>query len=82
MRSRHHADAPPKTNPSHAGGATPMNDSRITDELAGLRAFLKRLENTELRLVRNGVDVSNDEIEVLKREIAHLEAVLKPHPQP
>ena len=46
------------------------------DELAWLRGFLNRLESKELRLTRSGVDVSQDEIEVLKREIAHLERVM------
>jgi hypothetical protein len=46
-----------------------------TDELAGLRRFLKAFEtNTTIR--RRGVDVTREEIDILKREIAHLESIL------
>jgi len=53
-----------------------MDEPRPTDELAGLRLFLGKLESKELTLGRKGVDVTQDEIVVLKREIAHLEQIL------
>jgi hypothetical protein len=55
-----------------------MDEQRpsATDELAGLRQFLKRLESGELRLSRGQLDVTQDEIAVLKREIAFLEKVI------
>jgi uncharacterized small protein (DUF1192 family) len=46
------------------------------DELAGLRQFLSRLMSKELTLSSGGVDVTQEEIGVLKREIARLERVL------
>jgi hypothetical protein len=45
-------------------------------ELEGLRWFLGRLESGELQLSQFGADVTQDEISVLKREIAHLETAL------
>jgi hypothetical protein len=48
----------------------------IPAELAWLRQFLSRLESKELTLSRGRVDVTQDEISVLKREIAHLERIL------
>jgi ribosomal protein L29 len=56
-----------------------MAEERPTaKELAGLRDFLRRLESGDLRLLsRNGtVDDGPREIEILKREIAHLETIL------
>jgi polyhydroxyalkanoate synthesis regulator phasin len=47
------------------------------DELGGLRGFLAALESNETVYRRNGVDIKPREIEVLKREIAHLESVLE-----
>ena len=48
----------------------------ILKELAGLRQFLSSLEDGSLKLSRHGVDVTQEEIGVLKREIEHLEKVL------
>jgi hypothetical protein len=53
-----------------------MDKTRPIDELAFLRGFLARLEAGELILSRSGVDVSQEEMAVLKREIAHLDRVL------
>ena len=48
----------------------------VTDELAGLREFLATLERPGTSYRRNGLDIKTREIEILKREIAHLDAVL------
>jgi hypothetical protein len=48
----------------------------VDDELAGLRGFLAALESPATEYKRNGIDIKPREIEILKREIAHLEAVL------
>ncbi len=45
------------------------------DELAGLRRFLERLESPETRLFRNQIDVTDSEINILKREIAYLDRI-------
>ena len=50
-----------------------MDDSHPADELDGLRRFLDRLESKELAIRRGPLDVSQKEIDILKREIAHLE---------
>ena len=54
-----------------------MDDSRPTDELDGLRQFLNRLETRELTVRRGPLDVSQKQIDILKREIAHLLAQYK-----
>lgn len=46
------------------------------DELAGLRKFLAALEDPRTEYRRNGVDIKPREIEILKREIAHLESIV------
>ena len=46
------------------------------EELTGLRQFLSKLESRELTLSRGRLDVTQDEISVLNREIAHLERIL------
>ena len=46
------------------------------DDLAGLRQFLAALESPSTEYRRGGKDIKAKEIEILKREIAHLEAVL------
>jgi hypothetical protein len=46
------------------------------DGPAGLRQFVSRLMSTELTLRRGGVDVTQEEIGLLKHDIAHLERVL------
>ena len=53
-----------------------MDDSHPADELDGLRRFLDRLESKELAIRRGPLDVSQKEIDILKREIAHLEGIL------
>jgi ribosomal protein L29 len=54
---------------------TPLNV-----DLARLRHFLKSLE-TEARIAVGDVDLNAQEIEILKREIADIEAVLNGSPQ-
>lgn len=49
----------------------------VADELAGLRSFLAALEDPAVEYRRNGQDIKPREIDVVKREIAHLEDVLK-----
>jgi polyhydroxyalkanoate synthesis regulator phasin len=53
-----------------------MDQSQPAQELTSLRDFLKRLESGELSLRRKGLDVTQEEVAVLKREIDHLEATL------
>jgi phage terminase Nu1 subunit (DNA packaging protein) len=53
-----------------------MDDSHPTDELDGLREFLNRLESKELAIRRGPPDVTQKQIDILKREIAHLEGIL------
>jgi len=53
-----------------------MADSHPTDELDGLREFLNRLESKELAIRRGPLDVTQKQIDILKREIAHLEGIL------
>ena len=55
-----------------------MDKPHPTDELAGLRQFLERLESGHmtLRLRHNHIDVTTHEIGILKREIAYLEQIL------
>ncbi len=48
---------------------------RPADELAGLRRFLERLESPETSLFRNQIDVTESEINILKREIAYLDRI-------
>ena len=52
-----------------------MDEPRL-DALVGLRLFLEKLKSKELTLQRKGVDVTQDEIVVLKREIAYLERAI------
>jgi polyhydroxyalkanoate synthesis regulator phasin len=53
-----------------------MDDSHPTDELDGLREFLNRLESKEFAIRRGPLDVTQKQIDILKREIAHLEDIL------
>jgi hypothetical protein len=53
-----------------------MDDPHSADELNGLRRFLDRLESKELTIRRGPLDVSQKQIDFLKREIAHLEDIL------
>lgn len=53
-----------------------MDEARPTDELAGLRQFLNKLESGDMSLRRKGVDVTQAEIAILKREIVHLEKIV------
>ncbi len=43
------------------------------EELVGLRRLLERLESAETSLYRNNIDVTESEINILKREIACLD---------
>jgi polyhydroxyalkanoate synthesis regulator phasin len=51
-----------------------MNDSH--QPMNGLREFLNRLESKELSIRRGPLDVTQKQIDILKREIAHLEGIL------
>ncbi len=51
-------------------------ESLAADELAGLRHFLKRLESGDMKLTINSVDSTQQEIDILKHEIARLERVM------
>ena len=51
-----------------------MNDSH--QPMNGLREFLNRLESKELSIRRGPLDVTQKQIDNLKREIAHLEGIL------
>ena len=55
-----------------------MADPRLPhkDELSELRGLLGALENREMTLKSGGVDVTEREIEILRREIAHIEETL------
>jgi len=53
-----------------------LDDSHPPDELDGLRRFLDRLESKELAIRRGPRDVTQKEIDILKREISHLERIL------
>jgi hypothetical protein len=53
-----------------------MDHPHPDDELAGLRKFLKALETGDLTISRKGVDISQDEIVVIKRDIAFLEKII------
>ena len=53
-----------------------MDESPAADELAGLRHFLKRLESGELKLMTNGVDGTQHEIDILTHEIARLQQII------
>ena len=48
----------------------------VKDELAGLRQFLAALESPSTQYRKDGVDIKPREIEILKREIAHLDKVI------
>lgn len=51
------------------------NELHPADQLAGIRQFLKSLENGT-KIIRGGADVTKAEIGFLKLEIAYLEKVL------
>jgi hypothetical protein len=51
-----------------------MDERYRTDELAGLRQFLEKLESGSLRLRRNQFDVTKIEIGFLKLEIGRSES--------
>ena len=53
-----------------------MDESPAADELAGLRHFLKRLESGELKLMTNGVDGTQHEIDILTHEIGRLQQII------
>jgi hypothetical protein len=48
----------------------------VQDELVELRSFVAKLDSREITLHRSKVDVTQQEADVLRREIAHLETVL------
>ena len=50
--------------------------SETADELKAVKDFLSRLESGEMRLIRSGKDVTQNEIAILRREIAFLEKIL------
>jgi hypothetical protein len=54
-----------------------MNQQHPADELEVLRDLLSRMESGELTMRRSSGDVTQREILILKREIDHLETVLK-----
>jgi len=54
-----------------------MNSAPPADELATLRNLLSRIETGELTLRRGNQDVGKHEINILKQEIARLEAILE-----
>jgi hypothetical protein len=53
-----------------------MAEPKPVDELKGMRDLLDRLQSGELRMVRNGEDVTEAEVGILKREISFLNAVI------
>jgi hypothetical protein len=57
-------------------GVAHVDQPHPVDDLAGLRQFLNRLETRYLRLRRNQIDVTKDEVRNLKLEIARLERIL------
>jgi len=46
------------------------------DELASLRHLLQALETRSMKLLRNGTDVTQEEVAKLKPDIEYLESVL------
>ncbi len=46
------------------------------EELVGLHRFLERLESADTNVYRKNIDVTESEINILKREIAHLDRLL------
>jgi hypothetical protein len=46
------------------------------DELAGLRRLLDALETGSMKLLRNGKDVTQEEVAKLKPDIEYFESVL------
>jgi hypothetical protein len=46
------------------------------DDLREIRAFLARLESGQLQLRRSGKDVTQEEIAILKQEVAFLEKII------
>ena len=46
------------------------------DELASLRRLLDALESGSMKLLRNGTDVTKEEVAKLKPDIEYLESVL------
>jgi hypothetical protein len=45
------------------------------DELVGLRRFLERMESPGTTLLRNHIDITDSEINILNREIAYLDRI-------
>jgi hypothetical protein len=53
-----------------------MEKSTLNDELVTLRSLLERLETGDLTIRKSGKDVSQQEADILKKEIAALEKTL------
>jgi hypothetical protein len=51
-------------------------DQLPVEELVGLHRFLERLESADTNVYRNNIDVTESEINILKREIAYLDRLL------
>jgi hypothetical protein len=51
-------------------------DQLPAEELVGLHRFLERLESSDTNVYRNNIDVTETEINILKREIAYLDRLL------
>jgi hypothetical protein len=51
-------------------------DQLPAEELVGLHRFLERLESADTNVYRNNIDVTETEINILKREIAYLDRLL------
>ena len=45
------------------------------DELVGLLRFLERMKSPGTTLLRNHIDITDSEINILKREIAYLDRI-------
>ncbi len=48
-------------------------DQLPAEELVGLHRFLERLESADTSIYRKNIDVTESEINILKREIASLD---------
>jgi hypothetical protein len=53
-----------------------MEKPTLNDELLTLRSLLERLETGDLTIRKSGKDVSQQEADILKKEIAALEKTL------
>lgn len=53
-----------------------MDDPYTADELTNLRKFVEKLEAGVLAIRRDNIDVTKQQIRILKREIEFLEGIL------